>query len=47
MKPHHPGLFDMDDRLKALWAKGDNLERISTVVDFEAFWSELERGSAL
>ncbi len=43
MKLRHPGLFDADERLKALSAKGDDLERIKAVVDFEAFRGELER----
>jgi len=32
-----PGFFDVDERLAALWAAGDPLERLSTVVDFELF----------
>jgi transposase, IS5 family len=43
MKFCNPGLFDADERLKALSAKGDDLERIKAVVDFEAFRGELER----
>jgi IS5 family transposase len=43
MKLRNPGLFDADERLKALSAKGDDLERIKTVVDFEAFRPDLER----
>jgi transposase, IS5 family len=43
MKLRNPGLFDADERLKALSAKGDDLERINAVVDFEAFRGELER----
>ena len=31
------GFFDGDERLKALSAAGDPLERLSRVVDFEAF----------
>ena len=38
-----PGLFDLEDRLARLSAKGDELERLSTVVDFELFRPELER----
>ncbi len=30
-----PGCFDVDDPLAELWAKGDNLERLNAVVDFE------------
>jgi IS5 family transposase len=29
--------FDVDERLKQLSAKGDSLERLSAVVDFELF----------
>jgi transposase, IS5 family len=38
-----PGLFDVDARLRELSAKGDDLERISGLVDFEMFRPELER----
>lgn len=38
-----PGLFDVDARLRELSAKGDDLERVNALVDFEAFRSELER----
>jgi hypothetical protein len=37
-----PGFFDGDERLKALSAAGDPLERLSRVVDFEVFRGELE-----
>src|SRR5215467_2302428 len=37
-----PGFFDGDDRLKALSASGDPLERLALVVDFEVFRGELE-----
>ena len=37
-----PGFFDADERLAALSASGDPLERLRTVVDFELFRSELE-----
>src|SRR5690348_3453102 len=37
------GFFDVDERLKQLSAKGDNLERLSAVVDFEVFRADLER----
>jgi hypothetical protein len=36
-----PGLFDVDARLRDLPAKGDSLERVNALVDFEAFRSEL------
>lgn len=37
------GLFDIEERLGDLSAKGDDLERINALVDFEAFRLELER----
>ena len=37
------GFFDVDERLRELSAKGDDLERISGLVDFEMFRPELER----
>ena len=37
------GFFDLDERLKALTAKGDALERLSAVVDFELFRPDLAR----
>jgi len=37
------GLFDIEERLRELSAKGDDLERIAALVDFEAFRSELEQ----
>lgn len=37
-----PGFFDIDERLAALSAKGDDLERIKGLVDFEIFRSRLE-----
>ena len=37
-----PGLFDVDARLRELSAKGDDLERVNALVDFEAFRPELE-----
>jgi hypothetical protein len=37
-----PGSFDSNERLKALSAAGDPLERPGRVVDFELFRSELE-----
>ena len=38
-----PGLFDVDARLRELSAKGDDLERVNSLVDFEAFRPELEQ----
>ena len=38
-----PGFFDVADRLQQLSAKGDDLERIAALVDFEQFRPELER----
>lgn len=38
-----PGLFDVDARLRELSAKGDDLERVNALVDFEAFRPGLER----
>jgi hypothetical protein len=37
-----PGFFDGEERLKALSAAGDPLERLSRVVDFAVFRGELE-----
>ena len=37
------GFFDLDDRLKELSAKGDHLERLSAIVDFELFRADLVR----
>ena len=37
------GLFDIEERLRDLSAKGDDLERVNGLVDFEAFRPELER----
>jgi transposase, IS5 family len=37
------GFFDLEERLAGLSAKGDGLERLSAVVDFELFRPELER----
>ena len=37
------GFFDVEERLKQLSAKGDSLERLNAVVDFELFRAELER----
>src|SRR5271154_1031222 len=38
-----PGFFDVEERLKELSAKGDALERLSAVVDFALFRTDLER----
>ena len=38
-----PGFFDVDERLRELSAKGDDLELIAGLVDFEMFRPELER----
>jgi IS5 family transposase len=38
-----PGFFDVDARLRELSAKGDDLERIARLVDFEMFRPDLER----
>lgn len=38
-----PGFFDVDGRLQELSAKGDDLERIAALVDFEMFRPDLER----
>jgi len=37
------GFFDIEERLKELSAKGDTLERLSGLVDFELFRPDLER----
>ena len=37
------GLFDLEERLALLSAKGDGLEQLAAVVDFELFRPELER----
>src|SRR5215210_257785 len=37
------GFFDVDERLKDLSAKGDHLERLSAIVDFELFRLDLTR----
>jgi IS5 family transposase len=38
------GFFDVEERLAGLSKKGDDLERLSAVVDFELFRAELEAG---
>lgn len=37
------GFFDVEERLRKLSAKGDDLERIAALVDFALFRPELER----
>src|SRR5215203_3209056 len=37
------GFFDVDERLKELSAKGDHLQRLSAIVDFELFRPDLAR----
>jgi hypothetical protein len=37
------GLFDVEERLKELSAKGDDLERLNAIVDFELFRADLAR----
>ena len=37
MSSRSPGFFDVDERLVELSAKGDDLERVKTLVDFEIF----------
>jgi transposase, IS5 family len=37
------GFFDVDEWLKQLSAKGDSLERLAQVIDFELFRADLER----
>jgi hypothetical protein len=38
-----PGFYDVEERLKELSVKGDALERLNAVVDFELFRADLER----
>ena len=38
-----PGFFDFEERLAELSAKGDDLERLNGVIDFEIFRPDLER----
>ena len=37
------GFFDIEERLKELSAKGDTLERLNGLVEFELFRPDLER----
>jgi transposase, IS5 family len=38
-----PGFFDRDERLRAVSAAGDPLERLTAVIDFEVFRGDLQR----
>ena len=40
-----PGFFDVDERLKDLSGKGDDLERLNQIVNFEVFRADLERAA--
>jgi IS5 family transposase len=40
-----PGFSDVDERLKDISAKGDDLERLNQIVDFEVFRADLERAA--
>ena len=42
MVDRSPGFFDLDDRLAELSAKGDDLERVKALIDFEMFRPALE-----
>lgn len=42
MTKEAPGFFDVDERLAELTAKGDDLERLNALVDFELFRPTLE-----
>ena len=42
MVDRSPGFFDLDDRLAELSAKGDDLERVKALVDFEMFRPAIE-----
>jgi IS5 family transposase len=46
MADRAPGFFDVDDRLAELSAKGDDLERVKALVDFEIFRPSLETAVA-
>ena len=43
MMVDQPGFFDLSGRLRELSAKGDDLERIASLVDFAQFRPELEQ----
>jgi IS5 family transposase len=45
MAERMPGFFDVDERLADLSAKGDDLERVKALVDFEIFRPVLACGS--
>ena len=47
MAERMPGFFDVEERLRELSAKGDDLERVKALVDFEIFRPELERRSPI
>lgn len=38
-----PGFFEVEERLRELSAKGDDLEQIAALVDFGMFRAELEQ----
>lgn len=40
-----PGFFDVDERLKDISAKGDDLERLNQIADFEVFRADLEHAA--
>lgn len=42
MVDRSPGFFDLQDRLAELSARGDDLERVKALVDFEIFRPALE-----
>jgi IS5 family transposase len=46
MADRAPGFFDVEDRLAELSAKGDDLERVQALVDFEIFRPALEAAVA-
>jgi hypothetical protein len=39
-----PGLFDVEERLRELSAKGHDLERIAALVDFAQSWLTVGTG---
>ena len=41
-----PGFFDIEERLRELSSKGDDLERLKRLVDFELFRADLEKAVA-
>src|SRR6476646_7202406 len=42
MAERMPGFFDVEERLRELSAKGDDLQRVKALVDFEIFRPALE-----